>query len=153
MRGVPEALLTTAATTASLLVLAGVATLTGLPLFALPFAASAAIVALAPASPLAQPRNVVLGHVVGAAVALGAATILGPSVWTAAIAAGLSTAPMLLLKVPHPPATATVALVGLTAPDPLFLVSPVLVAAAVVVATGIVLGRLIPARRYPVSTR
>lgn len=148
-RGVASALLVTATTTAALLVLAAVASLTGLPLFALPFAASAALVALAPTSPLAQPRNILLGHVLGAGIALAAAALLGPSVWTAALAAGLSTAPMMLLKAPHPPATATAALVGLTAPDPLFLLSPVLVASAVVVVTGVVLGRIVPGRRYP----
>lgn len=142
-------LLATAAATAGLLVLAAVAALTRLPLFALPFAASAAIVALAPASPFAQPRSIVVGHVLGAGIALTATTLLGPSVWTAALAAGMITAPMLLLKVPHPPATATAALVGLTAPEPLFLLSPVLVASAVVVATGVILGRVMPGRRYP----
>lgn len=142
-------LLTTGATTASLLALAGLAWLTGLPLFALPFAASAAIIALAPGSPLAQPRNVLVGHVLGASIALGATSLLGPSVWTAALAAGLATAPMLLLQAPHPPATATAALVGLTAPAPLFLLSPVLVASVVVVATGVILGRVLPERRYP----
>jgi len=141
--------LATAAATAALLALAAVATLTRLPLFALPFAASAAIVALAPASPFAQPRSIVVGHVLGAGVALAAAALLGPSVWTAALAAGLTTAPMLLLKVAHPPATATAALVGLTAPEPMFLISPVLAASVVVVASGLVLGRALPGRRYP----
>ncbi|MFI6787736.1 HPP family protein [Nonomuraea sp. NPDC050383] len=139
----------TGAALAALLVLAGVARVSGLALFALPFVASAAIVALAPAAPFAQPRSVVLGHAGATVVALAVTAVGGPSIWTAAVAAALTTAPMLLLRAPHPPAAATAALIGLTAPAPWYLLTPVAVASAVVIASGVLLGRLLPAHRYP----
>ncbi|MEV6103197.1 HPP family protein [Streptomyces sp. NPDC051940] len=145
--------LATVATTAGLFLLAAAAAATDMALFALPFAASAAIVAVAPALPFAQPRSIVVGHLAGGTLALGVTAVAGPSVWTAALAAGLATAPMLLLRAPHPPATATAALVGLTGPAPEFLLNPVLPASAVVIAGGVLLGRLLPGRRYPAYWR
>jgi CBS-domain-containing membrane protein len=62
-------------------------------------------------------------------------------------------APMLLLRVSHPPAGATAALIGLTAPEPLYLLNPVLLASAVVIGVGVVLGRVLPGHEYPVSWR
>ncbi|TMR94967.1 HPP family protein [Nonomuraea basaltis] len=148
-----EVLLATVAALAGLLSLAAVAGLTGLALFALPFVASAGLVALAPGAPFAQPRSILLGHISATAVALALTSMTGPSVWAAAVAAALSTAPMLLLRAPHPPAAATAAVIGLTAPPPLYLVTPVLVASVVVIAGGVLLGRLLPSRRYPLYWR
>ncbi|MDP9864305.1 MULTISPECIES: HPP family protein [Streptosporangium] len=146
-------LVTTLATLAGLLLLAAVTSATSLPLFALPFAASAAIVAVAPAAPFAQPRSIMLGHLSAAALALAITVLSGPSIWTAVVAAGLATAPMLLLRAPHPPATATAALIGLTDPDPVFLLNPVLAAGVVVILGGMALGRALPGYRYPAYWR
>ncbi|MEV0644173.1 HPP family protein [Phytomonospora sp. NPDC050363] len=139
----------TAAALAGLLLLAATAGLTGLALFALPFAATVGIIAVAPSAPFAQPRSILLGHLSGAATGLTAATILGRSPWTAAIAAAVSTAPMLLLRAPHPPAGATAALVGLTAPGWIFLLDPVLPASIVAVLGGVAVGRVLRGHRYP----
>ncbi|MFD1930469.1 HPP family protein [Nonomuraea mangrovi] len=146
-------LVTTTATLAGLLLLAIVTSATHLPIFALPFAASAAIVAVAPAAPFAQPRSILLGHLSATALALVITALAGPSIWAAAVAAGLATAPMLVLRAPHPPATATAALIGLTDPGPIFLLNPVLAASVVVVLGGIVLGRALPGHRYPAYWR
>ncbi|WP_157253869.1 HPP family protein [Nonomuraea typhae] len=143
----------TTAALAGLLLLAGITTATGLALFALPFAASAGIVALAPGVPFAQPRSIVLGHLTATALALVIVAVAGPSVWAAAVAAALSTAPMMLLRAPHPPAAATAALVGLTAPEPLYLLNPVLLASVVVIAGGVVLGKVLPGHAYPSTWR
>ncbi|MGW4405249.1 HPP family protein [Nonomuraea sp. NPDC004702] len=145
--------LATAAALAGLSLLALLAGLTGMELFALPFAATAGIVALAPAAPFAQPRSILLGHLSATALALALTALTGPSVWTAVAAAALSTAPMLLLRAPHLPAGATAALIGLTAPDPVYLLDPVLVASVVVIAAGVALGRALPGHRYPAYWR
>ncbi|MGW2155449.1 HPP family protein [Nonomuraea sp. NPDC001699] len=145
--------LATVAALAGLSLLALVTTLTGLELFALPFAASAMIVALAPAAPFAQPRSILLGHLSASALALALTALTGPSVWAAVAAAALSTAPMMLLRAPHPPAGATAALIGLTAPDPVYLLDPVLVAGIVVIAGGVALGRALPGHKYPAYWR
>ncbi|MFF5204540.1 HPP family protein [Streptosporangium sp. NPDC000396] len=150
---VAAVLTTTSATMAGLLLLAAVTSATDLPLFALPFAASAAIVAVAPTAPFAQPRSILAGHLAASALALVITALAGPSIWAAAVAAGLATAPMLLLRAPHPPATATAALIALTDPDPVFLLNPVLAASLVVILGGVLLGRVLPDRRYPAYWR
>lgn len=122
-------------------------------LFALPFAATAGIVALAPAAPFAQPRSILLGHLSATALALVLTALAGPSLWTAVVAAALATAPMMLLRAPHPPAGATAALIGLTAPDPVYLLDPVVVASVVVIAGGVVLGKVLPGHEYPAYWR
>lgn len=132
-----------------LLLLAAVTQASGLWLFALPFAATAGIIAVAPTAPFAQPRSIVLGQLSGALTGFATTAVLGPSIWTAAIAAALSTAPMLILRAPHPPAGATAAFVGLTAPGWFFLVNPVLIASVLLVLVGWVIGKLLPGHKYP----
>lgn len=143
----------TAAALAGLLVLAAITASTELDLFALPFAASAAIVALAPGAPFAQPRSILVGQGTASLLAMAITAVTGPSVWVAAVAAGLATVPMLLLKAPHPPAAATAALIGLTDPDPVYLLNPVLTASIVVVLTGVALGKALKGRTYPAYWR
>lgn len=149
---VKDAALATVAALAALMLLAVAGTIDP-GLFALPFVASAGIVALAPAAPFAQPRSIVLGHASAALLALIATALAGPSVWTASVAAALSIGPMLLLRAPHPPAAATAALIGLTAPDPIYLLNPVLIASALVIAGGAALGKVLPGRKYPAYWR
>lgn len=149
---VKDAALATVAALAALTLLAVAGTIDP-GLFALPFVASAGIVALAPAAPFAQPRSIVLGHASAALLALIATALAGPSVWTASVAAALSIGPMLLLRAPHPPAAATAALIGLTAPDPIYLLNPVLIASVLVIAGGAALGKVLPGRKYPAYWR
>jgi CBS-domain-containing membrane protein len=132
-----------------LLALAALQATTGTAVFALPWVAAVGIIAIAPKAPFAQPRAMLLGQLSAGVVGLAAVAVLGPSIWTAAIAAGLTTAPMLLLKAPHPPATATAALIGATGPSVWFLLDPILLASAATVLVGWALGRVLPAHRYP----
>lgn len=134
---------------AGLLALAALQSTTGAALFALPWVAAMGIIAIAPQAPFVQPRAMLLGQVSAGIVALAAVAVLGPSIWTAAIAAGLATAPMMLLKAPHPPATATAAVIGATGPSVWFLLDPILLASAATVLVGWALGRVLPAHRYP----
>ncbi|HEX2143577.1 MAG TPA: HPP family protein, partial [Glycomyces sp.] len=133
-----------------LLALAALEATTGAAMFALPWVAAVGIIAIAPQAPFVQPRNMLLGQLSAGVVGLAAVAVLGPSIWTAAVAAGLATAPMLALKAPHPPATATAALIGATGPSWLFMVDPILLASAATVLVGWALGRALPGHRYPV---
>ncbi|WP_153541070.1 HPP family protein [Actinomadura macrotermitis] len=146
-------LFTTLGTLGGLLLLAAITTVTGLPMFVLPFVASLAIISVAPAVPFSQPRSVLLGHLSAALPAFAVVAALGPSVWSAVLAAGLATAPMMLLRAPHPPANATAALIGLTGPAPLFLADALLPAVLVVIAAGLLMGRALPGRSYPAYWR
>lgn len=92
----------------------------GLELLIGSFAATAVLVYAAPNSPLAQPRNVICGHLVGAVIGVAARLIIADSgragavPAAAAVAVALSVWVMALCGVTHPPsgATALIAVVG-----------------------------------------
>jgi CBS-domain-containing membrane protein len=135
---------------AGLLALAALQQTTGAALFALPWVAAVGIIAVAPQAPFAQPRNMFIGQISAGVVGLAVVAAMGgPSIWAAAVAAGLATAPMVALKAPHPPATATAAVIGATGPSWLFLVDPILLASAATVLVGWLIGRVLPGHKYP----
>jgi CBS-domain-containing membrane protein len=112
-----------------------------------PFGATAVLVFGLPNSPLAQPKNVILGHLIAAFIGLLAMETLGVSPYTLAIATGLAVACMMATDTTHPPAGANPLLVMLTHQDWMFLVTPVLLGAVVIVIMGklysIIKGRLL----------
>jgi CBS-domain-containing membrane protein len=72
------------------------------------FGASAVLIFGAIKSPLAQPRNLVGGHVVSALVGVTVFKLLSPWAWLAAgVAVGTAIAAMHATKTLHPPAGAT----------------------------------------------
>ncbi|ODN71312.1 HPP family protein [Methylobrevis pamukkalensis] len=84
----------------------GLAGLTGLPFLIAPFGASAVLVFGQPASPLAQPANVIGGYAVATLVTLVVLAFLPMGWLAAAIGVGAAIALMALLRVTHPPAGA-----------------------------------------------
>ena len=79
------------------------------------FGASAVLIYGAIRSPLAQPRNLVGGHVISAVIGVACFQILGASIWlAAAVAVATAIAVMHLTKTLHPPggATALIAVIG-----------------------------------------
>jgi CBS-domain-containing membrane protein len=80
------------------------ATLSGLPLQAVPFTTSVVLVMAAPDSPQAQPRNILGGHVLSALAGLGVWLALGESPWAAGLAVAIAIAAMQLTRTLHPPA-------------------------------------------------
>jgi len=76
----PEILATALVATAVVAALAFLTHQLGVRLLLGSFAASALIVFAFPDSPFAQPRNVLLGHLIGSAGGLAAATLL-PGQW------------------------------------------------------------------------
>ena len=79
------------------------------------FGASAVLVYGAPRSPLAQPRNLVGGHVISALIGVAAFKLLHGHMWLAeAMAVATAIAVMHLTKTLHPPggATALIAVIG-----------------------------------------
>lgn len=97
-----------------LLTLAALTEVTGNPFLIPPMAASVALVVGAPTLPLSQPRNVIGGQLVSAAV--GAAVgFVGHSLWLGALAGAVALAAMMLARVPHSPAAAT-AVIGTVSP-------------------------------------
>jgi CBS-domain-containing membrane protein len=76
------------------------------PLVAAPFGASSVLLFGHPTSPLAQPRNIVLGNTVAAAVSVLCVATLGSTPWTMGVAVGVTIALGQLLRCLHPPAGA-----------------------------------------------
>jgi CBS-domain-containing membrane protein len=79
------------------------------------FGASAVLVYGAIKSPLAQPRNLIGGHVISGLIGVLCYNVFGGTIWfAAAIAVSLAIATMLATKTLHPPggATALIAVTG-----------------------------------------
>ncbi len=86
--------------------LAAVGAATSSSLLAAPFAASAALKHAAPHGPLARPRNVIGGYLVGAVVGVAVGLTLGSGLAAVAVATALAAVLMMALHVEHPPAVA-----------------------------------------------
>lgn len=119
------------------------------------FGASAVLLYGAPRSPLAQPRNLVGGHLVSAAVGVLCFQLL--SSWPGlaeAVAVASAIALMHLTRSLHPPggATALIAVVGSERIHDLgylYLLAPVGVGVLILLLVALVVNNLCPNRRYP----
>ncbi|EPJ44278.1 MAG: hypothetical protein OFPII_36010 [Osedax symbiont Rs1] len=112
------------------------ATLTEVALLMAPFGATAVLVFGLPESPLAQPKNVIFGHLITAFIGVFFTQIIAVSPLSLAMATGLGVSAMLLTKTTHPPAGANPLLIMLTGQSWGFLLTPVLVGAVVLVLVG-----------------
>lgn len=114
---------------------------------AAPVGASALLVFALPASPLAQPWPVLGGNLVAGLIGHALALSGLPVPLAAALAVGLATAVMMLMRCVHPPAGGTAALMALGSPAIAkagwgFLLLPVGVNLAVLVVAGVIWHRL-----------
>ncbi|MEU2394032.1 HPP family protein [Streptomyces sp. NPDC007369] len=133
-----------------LLALVGIGAVIHEPVLIPSLAASAALVHSAPALPLAQPRSVIVGHLLGALVGYAVLAAAGSNPWAAAVAGGLTLAANTAARTPHSPGCASAVIVVLQTPAPGRFVPLLLGAAVLLVLTGYVASRLRPeAPRYP----
>ncbi len=114
-----------------------------------PFGASCVLVFGVPASPLAQPRNVIGGHIVSTTVGLATLTLLGATPLALGAGVGLAIAAMLLTRTTHPPAGADPIVVILTGASWSFLITPVLAGAVAIVLAGALYHRALSSASYP----
>jgi CBS-domain-containing membrane protein len=99
--------------------------MTDLPMLLAPFGASSVIIFSDPASPGAQPVNVLAAYAVATLVCVGLALALPPHWLAAAGGVGLVMLAMLVLRTTHPPAGALpIMLLGGTSPLTLLKVVP-----------------------------
>jgi len=89
-----------------------------------------------PNSPLAQPKNVIFGHMITALIGLICLHMLGVTPVTLALATGVAVACMMLTDTTHPPAGANPLLIMLTHQDWSFLITPVFIGAVLIVIVG-----------------
>ena len=119
------------------------------------FGASSVLVYGMIESPLAQPRNLIGGHVVSALVGVSIQKLFPDLIWIAApLAVSLSIIMMQVTKTLHPPggATALIAIAGSEKVKELgywYVVSPVLLGTIILLITALVFNNMSSKRQYP----
>ncbi len=102
-----------------------------------------------PDLPLAQPRNVILGHLIGGGIGLLLSLWFGGSALAGGVAAGLAFGAMLLLRSAHSPGAATAMLLVTIPPAVPWRFMLVLMASAVIVITAGLVANRARRLRYP----
>ncbi|MGD9949635.1 MAG: HPP family protein [Desulfobulbus sp.] len=119
------------------------------------FGASAVLIYGAIRSPLAQPRNLLGGHILSAFIGVTASQWLGGQTWlAAAVAVSTSIALMHLTKTLHPPggATALIAVIGGDSVHNLgyfYVLMPAALGAGVMLIVALLVNNIPKTRRYP----
>ena len=120
------------------------------------FGASAVLIYGAISSPLAQPRNLIGGHVFSALIGVTCYRLFSPHLWIAsAISVATAIAIMQVTDTVHPPggATALIAVIGSTKIHDLgylYAVLPVGLGAVIMLAVALIVNRMAK-RDYPLS--
>ena len=119
------------------------------------FGASAVLLYGAVRSPLAQPRNLIGGHVLSAIVGVSAQLWLGGTPWlAAAVAVSVAIAVMHLTRTLHPPggATALIAVIGGDSVHQLgylYVLVPAALGAGVMLVIALLVNNIPKTRKYP----
>lgn len=118
------------------------------------FGATAVLVFGAPGSPLAQPFNVLVGHLISAAIGVAVVKLLGPGWLAAALAVSLAIFAMQMTRSLHPPggASALIAVAGSSKVQELgwlYPLFPVSAGALALVAVALVVNNLGRDRTWP----
>lgn len=123
------------------------------------FGASSVLVYGVIESPLAQPRNLIGGHVISAAIGVTIQKVFPELIFISApLAVSLSIVLMQITKTLHPPggATALIAVSGsaeLKNLGYLYVVSPVLVGCIILLIVALVFNNMSSKRQYPIAKR
>lgn len=123
------------------------------------FGASSVLIYGAIQSPLAQPRNLIGGHLVSAVIGVTVARFLPDILWiTAPLAVSLSIVTMQYTKSLHPPggATALIAVIGsekIKALGYFYVLSPVLSGVVILLLVALIFNNITPQRKYPTDGR
>ncbi len=117
--------------------------------------ASAVLIYGAIKSPLAQPRNLLGGHIISALIGVTAFKLLAPNLWLAsALAVATSILVMHATKTLHPPGGATALIAVLGGPKIhhlgyLYAVVPVAAGVVIMLLVALIVNNIPPSRRYP----
>lgn len=119
------------------------------------FGASAVLVYGAVRSPLAQPRNLIGGHVLSAIVGVLCWKLLGQHIWLAeSVAVATSVAVMHATRTLHPPGGGTALIAVIGSPELhnlgfLYVIFPATVAPLILLLVALVVNNVPASRRYP----
>ena len=119
------------------------------------FGSSVVVVFGYPENEFAQPKNVLLGHLLCAFIGILFVTLFKISqdrtifFLAIGIAAGIAVMLMMALKVTHPPAGGNTIVVMLTQDSFQFLIFPIMVGAITIIIGGVIYNRFILKKTYP----
>lgn len=106
-------------------------------------------------SPLAQPRNLIGGHIISAFVGVSVHLLIPNSLWLAsALSVSLSIVMMQITKTLHPPGGATALIANIGSPKIqalgyYYVFSPVLTGVILLLAIAVIINNATPNRQYP----
>lgn len=123
------------------------------PFLMAPFGATCVLAFGVPNSPLAQPRNIVGGHLISTLIGLMCLYLFGNEWYSLALGVGFSIGIMQLTKTTHPPAGADPLVVILGAETLDFVINPVLSGAVVITIIALIFNNLDKKRKYPTYWR
>jgi len=102
-----------------------------------------------PESPLAQPRNIIFGHIIAATVGLIVLNLVGSGPLALSLGVGIAIAAMQLLRAGHPPAGANPLVIIGAGADWDFLLFPVASGALLIVFVALIVNGIRRDVRYP----
>jgi CBS-domain-containing membrane protein len=121
------------------------------PMLLGPFGASAVLIYGAYKAPLAQPRNVLLGHFLAACIGVVTHDFFGTTFWSIALGVALALVLMVVTYSIHPPAGATAYVAvqtGGLGTGYMYILNPVILGAFILVLIGVIFNKL-GKRDYP----
>ncbi|MGQ3685723.1 MAG: HPP family protein [Candidatus Loosdrechtia sp.] len=121
------------------------------PMLLGPFGASAVLIYGAYKAPLAQPRNVLLGHFLAACIGIVVYDFFGTSFWSIGLGVALALVLMTVTYSIHPPAGATAYVAiqtGGLGSGYMYILNPVVLGAFILVLVGVIFNKL-GKRDYP----
>ena len=122
------------------------------PMLLGPFGASAVLIYGAYKAPLAQPRNVLMGHFLAACIGVTVNDFFGATFWSIALGVSLALVLMTVTYSIHPPAGATAYVAvqtGGLGVGYMYILNPVMLGAFILILIGIIFNKL-GKRDYPV---
>lgn len=122
---------------------------TNAPILFAPLGASAVLAFAAFESPLAQPRNIIGGHMVSAIVGVIFLLMLGNAWWVAPLAVATAIAAMMITKTVHPPAGANPILVIMAGLQLDFVLETVLPGTLLLTLSALFFNNVASGRKYP----
>ncbi|MHB1126509.1 MAG: HPP family protein [Bacillota bacterium] len=120
-----------------------------LPTLVASLGATAVLVYAAINSPLAQPRNVIGGHLISALVGVLCYQVFGTTWWSIALGVSLAVSGMVLTGTVHPPGGATAIVAVWSGQGYAYIFSPVVTGAVALVLVALLVNNIAPGRIYP----
>lgn len=119
------------------------------PILFAPLGASAVLAFAVFEAPLAQPRNIIGGHVISAATGMAFLVMFGNVWWAIPFAVATAIAAMMLSKTVHPPAGANPILVIMAGAKWGFILETVIPGAVILTLCALIFNNVAGGRKYP----